>query len=420
MHTFSCPPQATRAASRPANEAEVPSAYATLHRLEATLTHSPASSSTAPPTTQQYIDVRFSGAPVELHCLTFTNFYTGSLTVLHSMHAVGRKAEVAPRMRSAEDDAPAAAAGNWLVLVPRYRLMADPHCEDDAQAQHELGVADFAAPGRVVSLRLCLAQPSPLWRLHTLNSLRFYTLKPADPISLAPLQLSPPEADRVAILAEEVRLRIAHGRGAALLPHSHHLFLFTISEPHPHTYYQTTLRVYFRTTDRATEEPSSFLVYRWRRSSPPRCRCGRRSTRPSRPGSWIRSVCTRTSWASLMRRCAAWALMKRESRDPIGRGAPWPLQDIVLCRGFCTRINTIICKQPLCLSTPLTTSHRPHYCAINYTPPTPFIAVYVISHCAWQYRVKANPLLPLLTRLSVLPWFLRRCSSRERAAGERL
>jgi len=66
-------------------------------------------------------------------------------------------------------------------------------------------------------------------------------------------------------------------------------------------------------------------------------------------------------------------LSEKMPRLAAGRSsiAPWPLQDIVLYRGFCTRTNTIICKQPLYLGTPLTAPHCTHYCAIYYTPPTP-------------------------------------------------
>jgi len=40
------------------------------------------------------------------------------------------------------------------------------------------------------------------------------------------------------------------------------------------------------------------------------------------------------------------------------------------CRGFCTRILAILCKQPLCSGTPPAAPHRPHYCAIYHIPPT--------------------------------------------------
>jgi len=37
---------------------------------------------------------------------------------------------------------------------------------------------------------------------------------------------------------------------------------------------------------------------------------------------------------------------------------------------LCTRSNSIICKQPLCLGTPHSPIHRPRYCAIQGVPPT--------------------------------------------------
>jgi len=42
-----------------------------------------------------------------------------------------------------------------------------------------------------------------------------------------------------------------------------------------------------------------------------------------------------------------------------------------LCKSFCTRISSIIRKNPLSLGTPLTAPHRPHYCAMHYIPLTP-------------------------------------------------
>jgi len=45
-----------------------------------------------------------------------------------------------------------------------------------------------------------------------------------------------------------------------------------------------------------------------------------------------------------------------------GGGCPggWPLQDRRFMSRLCTRINSIICKQPLCLGTPFTAPHRRH------------------------------------------------------------
>jgi len=35
----------------------------------------------------------------------------------------------------------------------------------------------------------------------------------------------------------------------------------------------------------------------------------------------------------------------------MARHVTWPLQDIVLCEGVCTRINSNLCKQPLIWAT---------------------------------------------------------------------
>ena len=46
------------------------------------------------------------------------------------------------------------------------------------------------------------------------------------------------------------------------------------------------------------------------------------------------------------------------------RWRDWPLQDIRLVRGLCTRINSIIRKKKLLFGHPTPPLHRPHYCAI--------------------------------------------------------
>jgi len=63
-----------------------------------------------------------------------------------------------------------------------------------------------------------------------------------------------------------------------------------------------------------------------------------------------------------------------------------PLQEIRLARGLCIRINTMICKHPLCLGTPL-------HPVIAYTiaqysvPPRPsFIAIHAMQYWSWPLR----------------------------------
>ena len=65
--------------------------------------------------------------------------------------------------------------------------------------------------------------------------------------------------------------------------------------------------------------------------------------------------------------CTTTARLLRNIRRP---PPPWPLPDICLVIGFCTRVNIIIRKHPLCLGTPL----------------TPFIA-----HTIAQYSVFPRP-----------------------------
>jgi len=50
--------------------------------------------------------------------------------------------------------------------------------------------------------------------------------------------------------------------------------------------------------------------------------------------------------------------------------AAWPLQDIRLVRGLCTRSNTIIRNHPICLGTPHPPLYRLRYCARHCCSPT--------------------------------------------------
>jgi len=77
----------------------------------------------------------------------------------------------------------------------------------------------------------------------------------------------------------------------------------------------------------------------------------------------------------------------------------WPLQDIHLVRGLCTRIDTITRKHLLRLDTPLA-PFITHVIAQYSAPPRPScIAIHAIQYWQWQYRVKAN----IASRCR--PWF---------------
>jgi len=63
-------------------------------------------------------------------------------------------------------------------VVSKLQLMADPHLEDDAQAEHEIFVHHFEPAfdaQQVYFLRIILTQPSPLWLQHTIRELRFFS-----------------------------------------------------------------------------------------------------------------------------------------------------------------------------------------------------------------------------------------------------
>ena len=136
---------------------------------------------------RQYMDIDFTDAPVDLHWLTFENYYTASVTVLAS--------EVHPTNKQVR----------WVPLVTKLRLMAHCHAEADAQMWHKLHVSQFE-PGfdakRVVRLRICMSQPSPSWRSHTLHHLAFYTVQPlAVPELLPEPELGQADRERCAKLA---------------------------------------------------------------------------------------------------------------------------------------------------------------------------------------------------------------------------
>jgi len=136
---------------------------------------------------RQYMDIDFTDAPVDLHWVTFENYYTASVSLLAS--------EVHPTTK----------AVRWVPLVTKLRLMAHCHAEADAQMWHKLHASQFE-PGfdtkQVVRLRICLLQPSPSWRSHTLHHLAFYTVQPvAVPQLLPEPELGQADRERCAQLA---------------------------------------------------------------------------------------------------------------------------------------------------------------------------------------------------------------------------
>jgi len=163
---------------------------------------------------QHLIEVTFPAGPVAVDYVSFRNFYTAAITVSHTnvradvdslqpMHVKGRPP-------------------SWQVVVARLTLMADPHCEDDAQRYHELTHARHFAKEfdhrRVTRLRICCIQPSPSWREYGLKHLRFYSLEPPSVPTLQP----PPTLNEVqrALAATVLEQLVGLGRVTSEMRHS--------------------------------------------------------------------------------------------------------------------------------------------------------------------------------------------------------
>jgi hypothetical protein len=149
---------------------------------------------------QAFIDVHFPEAPVDLQWITFENYYSASISILHSPQ---------PAPTPAGGSSSDSSATRWVPVVDNLPLMANPHCEDDAQAWHEIHASQFSREfdaARTMFLRIFLSQPSPLWREHTLRKIAFYMASSAAPPAPAlPLpHLSGPAADRCALLLERI------------------------------------------------------------------------------------------------------------------------------------------------------------------------------------------------------------------------
>ena len=139
-----------------------------LRQLNPTITPSPTPTSASACTHQHFIDVSFADTPVQLHAIAFANYYCASVTILYRSKNLkkGYTPEVAPTADRGLSgcSGSASSAGvqqqdrDWQVLVSAYKLMANPHCEDDAQTHHEITVKDFQSTSAIYSLRLCLSQ----------------------------------------------------------------------------------------------------------------------------------------------------------------------------------------------------------------------------------------------------------------------
>lgn len=155
---------------------------------------------------QHLIEVSFPDAPVAVEYISFCNYYSSAISVSHTSSRADADA-AAPRahgVANGQGQSSKPPPPTWQVVTPKLTLMADPHCEDDAQRYHELSCSHFAKGfdhQHVTRLRICCIQPSPCWREYGLRHLRFYTLEQRVSSSLKP---PPPLTDQQRKLAAAI------------------------------------------------------------------------------------------------------------------------------------------------------------------------------------------------------------------------
>ena len=160
---------------------------------------------------QHLIDVSFPGGPVAVEYISFCNYYSSAISVSHTSsradgNAAASRVQGTPKGPAQLKRPP---PPTWQAVIGKLALMADPHCEDDAQRYHELSHAHFAKGfdhQHVTRLRICCIQPSPCWREYGLRQLRFYSIEQQLASSLKPPpSLTDPQRQLAAAIMEEVR-----------------------------------------------------------------------------------------------------------------------------------------------------------------------------------------------------------------------
>lgn len=117
------------------------------------------------------IDLNFHGATVHIGEISFVNNYTAYITV-----------KFRKRSLSGFPDQPRQGPV-WQTLVPKTRLMPDPHCENGGQDFRVFSPSQMLCdPEDVTGLRFICKQPSPHWRVFGIDDLRCYARNPPPPV----------------------------------------------------------------------------------------------------------------------------------------------------------------------------------------------------------------------------------------------
>eukprot|EP00058_Branchiostoma_floridae_P008966 XP_002594454.1 hypothetical protein BRAFLDRAFT_277569 [Branchiostoma floridae] len=110
------------------------------------------------------VDVTFpSTKSVDIGEITFKNNYTALLSIKLKVREENEKGETTL---------------TWVTGLKNVQLMPDPHCEDRAQSYFRIKREQLLAPpDNVLSVRLVLQQPSPVWLSFGLDDIKFYSPK---------------------------------------------------------------------------------------------------------------------------------------------------------------------------------------------------------------------------------------------------
>ncbi|XP_078677688.1 nicolin-1-like isoform X2 [Branchiostoma floridae x Branchiostoma belcheri] len=110
------------------------------------------------------VDVTFpSTKSVDIGEITFKNNYTALLSIKLKVREENEKGETTL---------------TWVTALKNVQLMPDPHCEDRAQSYFCIKRDQLLAPpDNVLSVRLVLQQPSPVWLSFGLDDIKFYSPK---------------------------------------------------------------------------------------------------------------------------------------------------------------------------------------------------------------------------------------------------
>lgn len=113
------------------------------------------------------IDLNFHGATVHIGELSFFNNYTAYITIKYRTRSLSGFPASADQPRSGPV---------WETLVPKTRLMPDPHCENGGQDFRIFGPAQMVAEAdEVTGLRFICKQPSPHWKTFGIEEIKCYS-----------------------------------------------------------------------------------------------------------------------------------------------------------------------------------------------------------------------------------------------------